>query len=218
MDLPKIYLSRYTIRTTTGGAYRAYVDLPQTQSDPDYKATKIDSSSSCGSMNRHSDKYRVRSWSVDTKFDSRKGFWKNNLASDYDALYEAMTGMIEENEVNAEKFARLRERGFYKNGKVQTVIVKGDYNAFFSLIPKADPSITKLFTDFALENAMAEAKDYPTQMQDLVVAEHAADFISNRVAIMVLDVLYGNGTFKPLTDEEKVTANLLVFSDVLPRA
>ena len=102
----------------------------------------------------------------------RKGFWKNNLASDYDALYEAMTGMIEENEVNAEKFARLRERGFYQNGKVQTVIVKGDYNAFFSLIPKADPSITKLFTDFALENAMAEAKDYPTQMQDLVVAEH----------------------------------------------
>ena len=128
-----------------------------------------------------------------------------------------MTGMIEENEVNAEKFARLRERGFYQNGKVQTVVVKGDYNAFFSLIPKADPSITKLFTDFALENAMAEAKDYPTQMQDLVVAEHAADFISNRVAIMVLDILYGNGTFKPLTEEEKIAANLLVFSDILPK-
>ena len=126
--------------------------------------------------------------------------------------------VISSNEVNAEKFARLRERGFYKNGKVQTVVVKGDAGAFFSLIPKADPSITKLFTDFALENAMAEAKDYPTQMQDLVVAEHAADFISNRVAIMVLDILYSNGTFKPLTEEEKIAANLLVFSDVLPRA
>ena len=219
VDLPKKNLSRYTIRTTNGGAYRAYVDLPQTQSDPDYKGTMPDLSvyGTCGSMNRYSDKYPVRSWSIDSKFDSRKGWWENNLQSDYDALYEAMTGMIEESEVNAEKFARLRERGFYKNGKVQTVIVKGDAGAFFSLIPKADPSIAKLFTDFALENAMAEAKDYPTQMQDLVVAEHTAGFIGNRVAVMVLDILYGNGTFKPLTEEEKVTANLLVFSDVLPK-
>ena len=97
------------------------------------------------------------------------------------------------------------------------MIVKGDAGAFFSLIPKADPSIAKLFTDFALENAMAEAKDYPTQMQDLVVAEHAAGFIGNRVAVMVLDILYGNGTFRPLAEEEKIAANLLVFSDILPK-
>ena len=55
------------------------------------------------------------------------------------------------------------------------------------------------------------------QMQDLVVAEHAAGFIGNRVAVMVLDILYGNGTLKPLTEEEKIAANLLVFSDILPK-
>ncbi len=220
VEFPKKNLSRYTIRTANGGCYRAYVELPQTQSDPDYKADmpSLSAYSTCGSMNRYSDKYPVRSWSIDSKFDSREGWWENNLQSDYDALYEAMTGMIEENEVNAEKFARLRERGFYQNGKVQTVVVKGDAGAFFSLIPEADASITKRFTDFALENAMAIAKAYPPQMQDLVVAEHAAGFIGNRVAVMVMDILYGNGTFKPLTDEEKVTANLLVFSDVLPKA
>ena len=220
VELPQKNLSRYTIRTTNGGKYRAYVDLPQTQSDPDYKADMPDLSvyGTCGSMNRYSDKYPVRSWSIDSKFDSREGWWENNLQSDYDALYEVMTGAIEENEANAEKFARLRERGFYKNGKVQTVVVKGGANAFFSLIPEADASITKRFTDFALENAMAVAKAYPPQMQDLIVAEHAAGFIGNRVAVMVMDILYGNGTFKALTEKEKVTANLLVFSDVLPKA
>ena len=70
---------------------------------------------------------------------------------------------------------------------------------------------------FALENAMAIAKAYPAQMQDLIVMENAADFIGNRVAVMVLDILYGNGTFRPLAEEEKIAANLLVFSDVLPK-
>ena len=33
---------------------------------------------------------------------------------------------------------------------------------------------------------------------------------------MVMDILYSNGTFKPLTDQEKVTSNLLMFSDIIP--
>ena len=41
-------------------------------------------------------------------------------------------------------------------------------------------------------------------------------FISQEVPIMVLDKLYANGTFKPLTEKERVTANLIMFSDVLP--
>ena len=41
-------------------------------------------------------------------------------------------------------------------------------------------------------------------------------FISREVPIMVLDKLYANGTFKPLTEKERVTANLIMFSDVLP--
>lgn len=220
VELPQKNLSRYTIRTANGGKYRAYVELPQTQSDPDYKADMPDLSvyGTCGSMNRYSDKYPVRSWSIDSKFDSRKGWWENNLQSDYDALYEVMTGMIEKNEANAEKFDRLHERGFYRNGKIETMIVKGNANDFFDLVPAAEPELMKKFSHFALENAMAIAKAYPAQMQDLIVAENAAGFIGNRVAVMVLDILYGNGTFKALTEEEKVTANLLVFSDALPKA
>jgi glycerol-3-phosphate acyltransferase PlsY len=35
-------------------------------------------------------------------------------------------------------------------------------------------------------------------------------------AVMVLDILYGNGTFRLLGEQEKVTANLIMLSDVLP--
>jgi hypothetical protein len=33
---------------------------------------------------------------------------------------------------------------------------------------------------------------------------------------MVMDVLYSNGTFQALTEREKITSNLILFTDVLP--
>lgn len=60
------------------------------------------------------------------------------------------------------------------------------------------------------------AKDYTPQMQDLIIFYNTAGFIGNEVAIMVMDIIYGDGTFKPLTENEMVTSNLIIFSDVLP--
>lgn len=71
--------------------------------------------------------------------------------------------------------------------------------------------------DFALETAMLDAKRYPPQMQDLVINWDVGSLICREVAVMVLDILYGNGTFKPLTENEKVTSTLLMFSDILPQ-
>ena len=63
---------------------------------------------------------------------------------------------------------------------------------------------------------MIEAKDYPPQMQDLVINRKVLEFIGSTVAVMVMDVLYRNKIFKPLTENEKVTSNLIMFSDILP--
>ena len=41
-------------------------------------------------------------------------------------------------------------------------------------------------------------------------------FIDHSTAVMALEMLYENGTFKPLTPQERITANLIMFSDVLP--
>lgn len=42
-------------------------------------------------------------------------------------------------------------------------------------------------------------------------------YVDNTVAMIVLDKLYDSGEYKPLTQSEKATANLLVFSDRLPQ-
>ena len=87
---------------------------------------------------------------------------------------------------------------------------------FDELIPSLDKEIVDEFVDFALSQAIVVAKEYPSQLQDLVIVDFVQQFIGIQVAMMVLDKLYENGTFKPLSEDEKVTSNLLMFADRLP--
>lgn len=213
-------LSNYVIKTTDGGKYIACVHLPMEQSDPDYQpALDLETYYTCGSMTRHSGKYpSVRSWSVDSKYSSRKGGWENNFTADYEYLYEFLNGTLVDNTANAEKFKRLRKRKFLtSDNKVNIMIVQTPTEDFFRKIPKLEDKFKEHFADYALETAMLDAKRYPPQMQDLVISWGVGSLICREVAVMVLDILYSNGTFKPLTENEKVTSTLLMFSDILPQ-
>lgn len=211
-------LSKYYIKTTAGGDFIANIEIASTQSDKDYTPTlNLPSYYACGNMNRWSDKYPVYSWSIDTRYCSREGAWGNNLTSDYEYLYEFMTSAISDNSANSDKFKRLRERKYITDdNKVNIMIVKGKAEEFFKKIPALDDKFKKQFADYALEMAEAVAKNYPVQMRDLVIAWSAGEFVSNTVAVMVMDILYSNGTFRELTENEKVTSDLLMFCDVLP--
>jgi len=103
------------------------------------------------------------------------------------------------------------------DNKVNIMVICGEHDEFFSKLPPLNEELKKNFADFALEQAMLISKDYPSQMRDLIVTYNVNNFIGRTVALMVLDILYENGTFRPLTEEEKVTSNLLMFCDKLPK-
>lgn len=214
----KTDLSKYYIKTRADGNFVASVFIPAKQSDPDYVPTQSwPSYWACGDMNRWSEKYPVYAWSTDTRYCSREGTWENNYTEDYEYLYEYMTGAIADTPANKEKFDRLRERGYLsKDNKINIMLVKDDQNAFFAQLPALDEEIKSRFADFALEQATLAAEDYPPQMRDLIVTWNVGGFIGRTVALMVMDILYKNGTFRPLTEDEKVTSNLLMFCDRLP--
>ena len=216
---PNTDLSKYRIKTVAGGNFIASIDIPATRSDPDYVPSQVYPSYwACGNMTRCSEKYpSVYSWSMDTRYCSREGYWENNLTSDYEYLYEVITGAIEDNAANKEKFDRLRKRGYLsKDNKINIMIIRGDQSEFFSKLPSLDESLKRTFADYALEQATLIAKDYPPQMRDLIINWRAGGFVCTTVALMVTDILYENGTFAPLEDFEKVTSNLLMFCDRLP--
>lgn len=212
-------MSRYYAKTLDGGEYITSVDLKSEPADKGYKSRYASCDYwSCGVMNRTSDKYpAICSWSMDTRYCSRVGAWENNWNCDYEYIYELVKGDIVEDVVNAEKFARLRERKFInEENKINIMMYKGSKKDFFEKLPKIPADLLKKMSELALENAMMEAKYYPPQMQDLVVFYNVECFPENEVALMVMDILYGNGTFKELTEEEKVTSQLIMFSDVIP--
>lgn len=211
-------ISKYSIKTMDGGDFIAMIEIPQVQSDKDYTPTlNLPSYNACGDMTRRSEKYPVYAWSVDTRYCSREGHWQNNLTSDYEYLYEFMTGSISNNSANADKFKRLRERKYITDeNKVNIMVVKGDAEEFFSKIPVLTDEIKKKFADYALETAQVLAQNYPPQMRDLIISWSAGRFVGNTVAVMVMDILYGSGTFQEVTENEKITSNLLLFCDILP--
>lgn len=129
-----------------------------------------------------------------------------------------MTGAIENTPANKEKFDRLKTRGFLtEDSKVNIMVIRDEAKAFFAKLPSLSEEVKKTFADYTLEHAMLVAKNYPPQMRDLVVARYVSSFVDSTVALMVMDILYENGTFRPLTEEEKVTSNLLMFCDQLPK-
>ena len=213
-------MSKYDIKTTAGGDFVAFVELRAEQEDKDYVPTiEMKNYWACGSMLRDSGKYpSVFSWSIDSYLSSRKGAWRNNDYKDYEYVYELITGAITDSCANAEKFDRLKDREFItEDGKPNIMIIKGDSEEFFGKIPELSDDIKEKFKSKILEFAMMETKYYPPQMHDLIVCWTVSGFISSDIAIMVMEKLYENGTFKPLTEQERVTSNLLMFCDKLPQ-
>ncbi len=212
-------LSRYTVKTTAGGEFIAYAHLDCVCSDPDY-VLKIPQSNiwwCCGIMNRWSEKYPVSSWSYDTRWTCREGAWENNLTSDYEALYEYITDQLPDTPANAEKRKRLRERGLVDDkGKVAVMVARNEVRDEIERIPPVGDDVLRKFADAALEYAMAEARQYPPQMQDLIVSKSMLTFAGPTVALMTRDLLYERGVWKPLTVAEKAAVDLMVFSDTLP--
>lgn len=137
--------------------------------------------------------------------------------SDCDYIYEHMNKQIADNVTNKEKYARLRKREFINaDGKVEVMIYKGKEDDFFGKVPLIPEKLKQKIRNMGLENAMMQAKLYPPQMQDLVVHDSMECFPDNEVALRVMDILYGNGTYKALTTEERITSQFIMFSDILP--
>ena len=208
--------NQYFIKTTDGGCYTVWVDLERECVDPEYKLRNQGDFCVCGSMWRMSSKYPVKAWSIDSRLDSRTGNWQNNQNRDYEYLYELITGRLTDGPENIDKINRLKERGFIDdNGRPMIMIIKGKDTDFIDQIPELDKKRNEDFSKIALEFAMQRIKNVPPHMHDLVMADYEG-FISEEVPMMVMDKLYANGTLKPLTESEQITANLIMFCDVLP--
>ena len=212
-----IDISKYYIRPTDGGCYTAYAYPKQKRIDSDYKPTiEMKQYNCCGPMTRKGDKYgdKAASWAVDSTLDTREGRWQNNLAEDYEYLYEFVCGKLPKGEENAEKYQRLYERKFLgENDEVQVIVAKSI--ALQEDFPKFSEELKEKLATYAGKSYELIKDDYPAQMQNLIRSE-SQYVLQNWTPMYIIDSMIDDGTLQSFTETERVALNLIVFLHKLP--
>ena len=110
----------------------------------------------------------------------------------------------------ADKYDNIRIGMNSRLDTIQAAVLQVKLQAFREYELDAVNKVAERYTD-----ALKDLVRTP-QVQDIVIVDFMRNFIGYPVAMMVMDEIYDNKLSRPLTTQEKITANLLMFSDKLP--
>ena len=212
-----IDISKYAVRRKDGGYYVAFAavekELRKLNFNPNLYGV-------CGDMTR-GDGNAVYAWQIDTFYDSREGGWVDNLNEDYVWLYEYMTGKLNKEEAEADKFKRLYDKGYImQNGGseyVNMIVSTIPNDELSAMLPAIPDDLKPLDAQLYEEIYKIENTQYPKHMQQYARAHIQAALASNAIRMRVIEMLVADGTLKPLTDAQKCSLNTIMFCDTLPK-
>ena len=213
-----IDISKYRIKRKDGSDYAAYASI-----DGDFKWSDLSYNTElyqfCGQMNRWIDN-KFYSFQIDTYYDDRKGYWRDNWVSDYDDLCGYMTGSLKKESANADKFKRLFDKGYLitkgDSEYVNMVVAKMSCDELYNMLPAITDELKAVSEELDEEIFKIQKNLYPAHMQDLCRIHCTNRLISSDIITRVLEQLYADGTLKPLTDTQKRSVNTVLCCDTLP--
>ena len=214
-----IDLSKYIVKHKDGGEYIAFA---WTAGDFDWSelSYKQELYSSCGDMNRWCEN-KFKTWQLDTYYDDREGGWKENMNTDFEYLYEIITGKITRDAAQADKFKRLFDKGYLvtKDGsEYVNIIVALSEEAFSGILPPIPEKLKAASKELDAEIYKIKGAHYPPHMRELCRAWSTDCLAENAVRTRVLEQLTAAGTLKPLSAVQKRSVNTIMFCDTLPMA
>ncbi len=212
----------FRVKRKDGGDYTAFADV-----ETDFKVS-FDWSlySACGNMTRGSAKYPMNAWQLNTYYDKRSGGWRDSLYTDYEYLYEFISGSLKKEDSQIEKFQRLYEKGYLLDedgkDKVNIIIVKDDcknwleHNDFTKSLPNITDELKGISDELDTKLYELNKDMYPAHMQKQCKAWTTNSLSSNPVRTRVLEQLQKSGVLKQPTEKQKSGLNTIMFCDTLP--
>ena len=208
MSSKTIDTSRYYVKRPDGGEYMAGASIDLI-GDEDI-GIDLSKYGVCGSMTRDSEKYpMIYSWQIGTYYDDRIGTWVENTSEDYEYLYEVYTGKIQKDEINADKYKRLYDKGYLIGDKVNIIIYKDSFDSIYKLLPDVTDEIREINDKYSDELFEVIKDSYPKHMQDLQKA-HCANPLC-RMSMRVVESLLADGTLKLPNDDQKHGLNTIMY-------
>ncbi|MDR0916628.1 MAG: RNA polymerase sigma factor [Oscillospiraceae bacterium] len=216
--------TRFNIKRPDGGDYIAYASLETDSAEQVQLSYDPNLYEYCGPMIRGSDKYPVRSWQRDTYYDGRGLDWRNNLFTDYEYLYEFMTGNLGKTDANIDKFKRLYDKRYLDANDTVNLVVINDGGtsypwdtAFLRELPGLTDELRAICGEFDAETYALEKDGYPAHMRELCRAWHSGGLAGNTMISHTLAQLVRSGVLTPQSETRRAGLGTLVFSDTLPR-
>lgn len=208
-------LSKYSVKRKDGGDYLASAEV-----EPDFDLSRNKQYSTCGDMTRTNERYSTGAWQFDTYYDSRTGGWRDNLESDFDSLYEHISGRIHKDDVSLEKYQRLYEKGYLiKDGdkdKVAMIVTTYSGDELMNLIPDFDEKLTKKLEKYCKEYYELTKDCVADHMLPLHKIYCRSKWTNGRMRMTVIEHLLKSGVLTLPTEEQKATLTTVLFCDSLP--
>lgn len=173
----------------------------------------------CGMMNRGSEIYdKLFSCQMNTVYDSRPDGWGDNKSTDYEALYEYITGQLPETQVNVSKYQRLYDRGLIvkrDNGISVNVPVCRCWG--LDMYAGADmQAVNAIYHDYAKKILEIKCDLYPPHVQSYIRA--CDNGYGDSLYMYFYRWMLDNGILSLPEDDRRGGIMTVVFADTLPKA
>ncbi len=200
-----------------GGCFTAFASLA-TSFDVDFDQRRY---FVCGVMTRSSDLYGgIHSTQIRTNYDSRNGYWAENLGEDYVTLYECYTGQLPETEPNADKYRRLFERGL--------LVRREGAPSVNVIVRKAGTPELDLFAGINMDSFNEMLRDVGATIGEMKVplyAPHMKDYIRacnlahphTQLFMYLYEQLLDRGYLTVPADDRRGGITTLVTAEALPK-
>ena len=152
------------------------------------------------------------------KFHDWSIYAESGFMNLYDFLVERFTNYLDKNEV----FDSLRSKGFVipytqsKKDEINMIIAKMQKGELISALPDMPKNFITLNQNISSEIYNLCNSEYPLHLQELCSAFYANSLSNSDLILRVIEQLLENGTLTPLSEIQKKTVNMIMFSEILP--
>lgn len=207
-------LSPFSVKRKDGGDYIAFAGVKKElhlSFDPQkYRV--------CGDMHRGPGKYPCSSRQINTCYDGRPGGWRDNLWTDYEYLYEFITGALKKEESQIEKYRRLIDKGYLveENGgdRVNLIVIRSQ-EALDAVLPPFPDELVQAGKRLDAQLYALGKDRYPAHMQKLHKAM-CTGCLGDGVRMYVVERLLETGVLTMPHERRKKGLTTLMFCDTLP--
>ena len=173
-----------------------------------------------GDLYSFNSKDQMRVWEFFSQFDDINRKPNLQLETLFQTFYDFLTGNLIIDNSNIEKYINLFEKGYLVSNVSEIyfnmVITTMSENEFADFLPPIPNELKILGKELDEEMFKINQPYYPPQMQKLCRLITLNALSSGQTRVRVLDYLLKKGILKPLKKHQKKTANMIMFTDILP--